>query len=121
MENIDYKKLAIILTNSCVRNNTSLENLHSGIFPSSKTEDNSDIKVISPYGVIEFNRLSRISDDEIKKLLKEIVNNIYTFLTHTELFELASINYPVRWDEPEINEPLLKAYEKFKKLKDLKK
>lgn len=64
---------------NCVRN-TQLEDLHAGITPSSKTGDYTDVKVVSPYGEIPWNNLSRISDDEMKALMIEIVNNVYTVL-----------------------------------------
>ncbi len=74
-------KFAKLLTFHCVRN-TSLEDLHAGIFPSSKTGDYSDVKVVSPYGEIPWNRLSRMSDEEMKPLMEDIVNHLYTFLFH---------------------------------------
>src|SRR5438093_9756136 len=49
----------------CVRN-SSLEELHAGTFPSSKTGDYTDVKVVSPYGEIAWNQLGRISDEEMK-------------------------------------------------------
>jgi len=55
-----------------VRNNTDLEYLHSGITPSSKTGDYTDVKVITPYGEIEWNKLSRISDKEMRSLMLSI-------------------------------------------------
>ena len=55
-----------------VRNNTDLENLHSGITPSSKTGDYTDEKIIAPYGEIEGNQLSRISDKEMRSLMLSV-------------------------------------------------
>lgn len=52
-----------------VRNIPYFEELHSGITPSSKTGDYSDVKVVSPYGEIPWNELSRISDAEMHKLM----------------------------------------------------
>ena len=63
----------------CVRN-SSLEELHAGTFPSSKTGDYTDVKVVSPYGEIAWNQLGRISDEEMKPLMEEIVDRLYTFL-----------------------------------------
>jgi hypothetical protein len=63
----------------CVRN-SSLEDLHAGIFPSSQTGDYTDVKVVSPYGEIAWNRLGRISDEEMKRLSQDIMNRLYTFL-----------------------------------------
>jgi hypothetical protein len=64
------------IAHDAVRNNTSLEGLHSGITPSSKTGDYSDVKVVTPYGEIEWNKLSRISDVEMRKLMLEIEENL---------------------------------------------
>src|SRR6266852_2869526 len=51
---------ATMLAFHCVRN-SYLEDLHAGIFPSSQTGDYTDVKVVSPYGEIAWNRLGRIS------------------------------------------------------------
>lgn len=68
----ELKKVAKLLAVMGVRNNTDLEELHAGITPSSKTGDYSDVKVITPYGEIEWNRLSRISDQR----------NAFTYAEH---------------------------------------
>ena len=68
----ELKKVAKLLAVMGVRNNTDLEELHAGITPSSKTGDYSDVKVITPYGEIEWNRLSRISDKEMRSLMLSI-------------------------------------------------
>ena len=73
-------ELAKALVALCVRN-TFLEDLHSGTTPSSQTRDYADVKVVTPYGEIPWPKLSRISDDEMKKLMKEIVDKLYTFLS----------------------------------------
>jgi len=66
--------LAKAITALCVRN-TFLEDLHSGITPSSKSGDYSDVKVVTPYGEIPWQKLSRISpDEEMKRLMQEIVH-----------------------------------------------
>ena len=72
-------KLATMLAFHCVRN-SALEALHAGTFPSSKTGDYTDVKVVSPYGEIAWNQLGRISDEEMKSLMEEIVDRLYTFL-----------------------------------------
>jgi hypothetical protein len=58
------------ITEKAIRN--SLEDLHAGIFPSTKTNDYSDVKVITPYGEIPWNNISRISDKELRPLMLEI-------------------------------------------------
>jgi len=82
-EHADNKALARVLAKAvtvlCVRN-TFLEDLHSGTSPSSKAGDFSDVKVVTPYGEIAWDKLSRISDEEMKRLMKEVVNNVYSFL-----------------------------------------
>jgi hypothetical protein len=96
------KSLALV----CVRN-TFLEDLHAGITPSSQTGDNSDVKVVTPYGEIPWSRLSRLSDDEMRHLMKEVVNKIYTVLLRLDDSEFVCRleNFGAlmtrRWDAPE--------------------
>ena len=84
--------------------NSYLADLHAGIFPSSHTGDYTDVKVVSPYGEIAWNRLGRISDEEMQRLSEDIVNRLYTFL-----FYLLSSGVPDRgiplpkhWSPPHI-------------------
>jgi len=72
--------LAKLLAVMGVRNNTDLEDLHCGRAPASKTGDFSDVKVISPYGEIEWNQLSRISDDEMRSLMLSIEKALFATL-----------------------------------------
>jgi len=99
-------QLAKAITALCVRN-TFLEDLHSGTAAASNTGDYSDVKVVTPYGEIPWQQLSRISDEEMKRLMKEIVNKVYTFLSRQDdpafnraFMELGN-RYAVRWDEPD--------------------
>jgi hypothetical protein len=100
-------RLAKALTVTCVRN-TFLEDLHAGISPSSRAGDHSDVTVVTPYGEIPWNKVSRISDDEMKSLMKEVVNKIFTILIHWNDEEFMSVllhwgeRQTVRWDEPEL-------------------
>jgi hypothetical protein len=99
-------ELAKAITVLCVRN-TFLEDLHAGTAPSSKAGDYSDVKVVTPYGEIPWQQLSRISDEEMKRLMKEIVNKVYTFLCRQDdpaflqSFLAFGKRNAVRWDEPE--------------------
>lgn len=105
--------LAALLAKSiaalCVRN-TFLEDLHSGITPSSQSGDYSDVKVVTPYGEIPWNKLSRLSDEEMKRLMKEIGDKTYTFLCRQEEPEFLKAflrmgeMYAARWDEPRMAE-----------------
>ena len=57
-----------------------LEDIHAGMWPSSKAGDYSDVKVVSPYGEIPWARLSRISQEEMKELNIQAVDTIYAAL-----------------------------------------
>jgi hypothetical protein len=77
------KRLAKLMALRCFRN-TKLEDLHAGIYPSSEVGDYSDVKVVTPFGEIPWNKVSRLSDEEMKGLMIDVVNRSYTFLS--ELF-----------------------------------
>jgi hypothetical protein len=72
-------RLAKIMALECFRN-SELENLHAGKFPSSTSGDYLDVKVVSPNGDIAWNELSRLSDDEMKVLMIDVVNHCDKFL-----------------------------------------
>lgn len=97
------RRLALALVEQCVRN-TGLEDLHAGTTPSSEAGDYSDVKVVTPYGEIPWQQLSRISDEEMKALMIEVVNKVYTFLTHID--DLVVLKDSARWQRPE-HDPLL--------------
>src|SRR5688572_8527252 len=102
------KRLAKYMALNCFRN-TELENLHAGMGPSSKAGDNSDVKVISPYGEIPWNELSRLNDAEMKTLMIDVVNHCHLFLSMLfatrggeELIESLKEQDPVpQWNDPE--------------------
>ncbi|RPI21978.1 MAG: hypothetical protein EHM61_23430 [Acidobacteria bacterium] len=103
------KRLAKFLALHCFRN-TELENLHAGIVPSSKTGDYSDVKVVTPYGEIPWAELSRFDDDEMKRLMIDVVNQTYTWLTvlfcedriaQGIIEVLQSVDVQPRWNEPQ--------------------
>jgi len=101
------KRLAKYLAQQCFRN-TMLEDLHAGITPDSQTGDYTDVVVRSPYGEIPWPRLSRLSDEEMKALMIDVVNK--TYRTLTVLFDdrlggelikgLAQRDPLPRWNEP---------------------
>lgn len=89
-----------------------LEMIHAGTSPSSKTGDGTDIKVVSPYGEIAWNKLSRISDEEMKQLNKGAVDFVYKFLGNLlegnlwSLLEDLQKRDPLpNWDAPNKNHP----------------
>jgi hypothetical protein len=74
------KRLAKLMALRCFRN-TVLAEFHSGTVPGSRAGDFSDVRVVSPYGEIPWKRLSRLSDDEMKVLMIDVVNHCYAFLS----------------------------------------
>jgi hypothetical protein len=72
-------ELAKTLTAMCVRN-AEIENIHAGKALVSKTGDYSDVKIIDAEGNgVTWPDVSHISDEEMKILMKGIVNRLYTF------------------------------------------
>ena len=99
------KRLALGMAILCVRN-TCIEDLHAGIEPSSQAGDFSDVKVVTPYGEIPWNKLSRIRDDDMRDFMKQVVDRIYTVLLRLDDPEFVERmdNYARRttaaWDIP---------------------
>lgn len=87
--------------------NSRPEDLDAGTFPDSEVGDFSDVKVLSPYGEIPWTRLSRISDDEMKALMIEVVDRVFTYLRYPE--ELSGLGSAVRWDRPQLDRNLMKT------------
>ena len=106
MNENDAKQLALGMAVKCVRN-TFLEELHAGTTPSSNTDDYSDVKVVTPYGEIEWPRLSRISDNEMRQLMREVVNKLYSVLLRlddpafVESVKEFGKRRTIGWDEPQ--------------------
>src|SRR5215813_10616238 len=74
------KRLAKIMARDCFRN-TKLEEFHGGIYPSSDAGDYSDVKVVSSFGEIPWTKVSRLSDEEMKALMIDVVNHCYQFVS----------------------------------------
>jgi hypothetical protein len=75
-----------------------------------KTGDYTDILVRSPYGEIPWPRLSRLSDDEMKVLMIDVVNKTYRALRLLFDDQLGHelVQYLARQDPlPKWNEPIL--------------
>lgn len=104
------KRLAKYLAQQCFRN-TKLEDLHAGISPNSQTGDYTDVVVRSPYGEIPWPRVSRLSDEEMKALMIDVVNKTYRALIVLfddrlggELIKILAQQDPLpRWNEPATN------------------
>ncbi len=90
--------------------NSELENLHSGLSPSSATGDFSDVKVVTPYGEIPWKEVSRISDPEMRVLMLSIekqllgmfktLDALHSNFTEKEIYEMLKKKYEhgVTWD-----------------------
>lgn len=108
------KAFAQALVAICVRNGY-LEDLHAGTQPATKAGDYSDVKVVTPYGDIAWNEVSRIDNDQMKALMKDIVNSVYTVLLHEgdpeylRRFLTLAQRYVRDWDEPEPAPALMKS------------
>jgi hypothetical protein len=72
-------QLARLMAVICVRN-SRLEDLHAGRSPVSRTGDGSDIVVEDGEGNrIPWSEVARIDDTEMRALMREIVDRLYTF------------------------------------------
>ncbi|WP_430411320.1 hypothetical protein [Kordia sp.] len=110
------KHEALLMAVNCVRN-TVIEHYHAGTIPSSKAGDYSDVKVVTPYGDIPWNELSRINDKEMEIFNIEVINKLYTFLEYLlnpkyrddkdRFLGLMSIMYPYHWNEPKLDTDFL--------------
>lgn len=101
------ERLALSLVETCVRN-TGLEDLHAGVVPRSASGDFSDVRVLTPYGEIPWTDLSRISDDEMKVLMMEIVDRVFTYLSFPDLLAHPP-GAAARWRRPELDASLMKT------------
>jgi hypothetical protein len=107
-------KLAKTMAMLCVRN-TQLEAIHAGKTPVTKTGDWSDVTVVDADGNrIPWTGVSHISDDEMRNLMRDIVNRIYTFhLCADEPGLQAEIERWMavagKWNEPEIDERMVRS------------
>ncbi|PKP94139.1 MAG: hypothetical protein CVT77_03440 [Alphaproteobacteria bacterium HGW-Alphaproteobacteria-16] len=109
LSDADKTHFTLALVEQCVRN-SFLETLHAGTVPDSATGDYSDVKVVTPYGEIPWTQLSRISDAEMRTLMIEITNKVFTFLTYAE--DLAALGPAARWNKPEIDTALARQAER---------
>jgi hypothetical protein len=108
-------RLAKALAVLCVRH-TFLENLHAGEAVVSKAGDFSDVKVVTSDREIPWNEVSRISQEEMKTLMKQVVDKLYTVLMSLENEEAMDLvfrrghDYTHHWDDPEFLPTFLKPF-----------
>ena len=105
-ERLELERLTLALVETCVRN-TSLEDLHAGRFPRSATGDWSDVTVMTPEGTIPWTEVSRISDAEMKALMIEVVDLLYTYLTYPEA-QAGVRTATAAWDRPKLDANMMK-------------
>ena len=106
-------KMAKTLAMMCVRN-TGIETLHAGIVPVTHAGDYSDVRVIDADGrEIAWNDVSHLDDDQMRALMREIVNRLYTFNVSIDDLEFRDrvdrwARIADRWDDPHIDAQILK-------------
>ena len=98
----------------CVRN-TMLEDIHAGIEPVTRTGDFTDVVVIDADGRrIPWPEVSRIGNDEMGRLMRQVVDRLYTFQAKADdpnfvrMMDRA-LAEAGRWDDPELDEIILSA------------
>jgi len=112
MNEEDEKRIAAHLAKAmaiiCVRN-SRLEDLHAGQVPTSRTGDGSDVTVIDADGNrIPWKDVSRIADDEMHALMRDIVNRLYTFHLKSDEPGLREeierwLTVAGKWEDPQID------------------
>ncbi|WP_062099668.1 hypothetical protein [Caulobacter sp. CCH5-E12] len=111
----EAERFTLALVETCVRN-TQLETLHAGRSPVSASGDFSDVKVVDAEGEIPWTEISRISDDEMKALMIEIVDRVFTFLSFPE--DLIRLGAAGGWDRPKLDAFLMRTVEARKAIRD---
>ena len=107
-------RMAKVMAMMCVRN-TKLEDIHAGVVPVSKTGDYSDVIVVDAEGrQIPWNEASHIDDNQMRELMKEVVNRLYTFQLRFDDPEYqARIDrwdtVAAKWDDPELSDLVVDA------------
>ena len=105
-------RLARIMAMLCVRD-TQLETLHAGLGPITRAGDYSDVFVVDADGRrIPWSEVSRFDDAEMRQLMQEITNRLYTFHLEANDPKLQAtierwMGAATRWDEPEIDHRMI--------------
>jgi hypothetical protein len=101
-------QLAKAMAMICVRN-TMLETLHAGPVPVTKTGDFSDVFVVDANGNhIPWMDVSRLDDDDMRDLMRQVVNRLYTFQIRCADPEFQNVinrwlSVARNWDEPTLD------------------
>ena len=113
---------ARILALMCVRQ-SMLENLHRGLSPVTRTGDYSDVVVVDADGRrIPWPEVSRFDEDEMRDLMREVVNKIYTFFVKAEDPDFQAWNDFVRpatyeWDKPKIDSVMMHHVKEYARVR----
>jgi len=83
----------------CFRN-TVLEDFRAGITPYSEAGDYSDVSVRTPAGEIPWSKLSRLSDEEMKTLMIDVVDRTYWLLQTLGLL-MEGVSRDLRYEQPQ--------------------
>jgi hypothetical protein len=112
MSPTDEKKIAAHVAKAmamiCVRN-TMLGTLHAGPVPVTKMGDFSDVFVVDADGNhIPWMKVSRLDDDEMRNLMRQVVNRLYTFqirCADREFQEVINrwLGVARNWEEPTLD------------------
>lgn len=100
------QRFTLALVETCVRNSV-LEDWHAGRDVISPAGDFSDVKIVSPAGEIPYLEASRISDPEMKALMKSVVDAVFTFLSYPD--QPIRLGGAARWDKPKLNERMVEG------------
>lgn len=104
-------QLAKAMAMVCVRN-SMLENLHAGRVPVTRAGDFSDVVVVDAEGNhIPWAEVSRLDDDEMRDLMRQVVNRLYTFQVRFGDPDFRRtvdrwLQVAAKWDEPELDRGL---------------
>lgn len=107
-------KLTKVMAMMCVRN-TKLENIHAGVAPVTTTGAYSDVIVLDAEGRrIPWTDVSHINDDQMRGLMTDIVNRLYTFQMRIDDPELHAwidrwAAVAEKWDNPEFDQGLIES------------
>lgn len=107
-------RIAKVIAMICVRN-SRLEDLHAGQVPVTRTGDWSDVVVIDAAGNrIPWAEVSRIDDNEMRALMRDVVNRLYTFHLKPDDPALRAeverwISMANTWDEPKLDARMIRT------------
>ena len=116
---------AHMLALMCVRQ-SRLETLHRGLSPITRTGDYSDVVVVDADGRrLPWPEISRFDEEEMRDLMREIVNKIYAFLIKMEDPDFVAWREFVspqteKWDNPKLDKTLMHFVEEYARIRQKK-